>query len=450
LELRVQRAVHLGTPLNVLRALRDALASPRAGLWLVVLFLIPRALVLLVPVTYGSDAGWYFSRAVGLAAGEGYAEGGVPTAFWPPGWPLVLGMAFKVFGASVVTVKALNFLAAALGGWLTYDLGRRIFDSEVAGRAAVLLLAIYPNHIGYVPVALTEVFYTTLLLGACWLLIVVQGAWRFVAAGLVLGLASLVKAQSLAVVPLVFFVAWVAGPRTARRFALAVVQAASVIVVAALVIAPWSLRNHGIFGEFVPISTNGGLTLLSGNNPSARGDHTPDDPLVTSIPRTVATQLQVDREARARAWRWIGDNPAGFVLLIPKKVFRLWAPDGESEWEDQRGFTPYNEYQLLFRVVRAINQIYYVGLILGFLYGGFLLASGRARVGDARLGWWLLPYAMALYPTMVAMLFSGQSRFHFPVMPFIAMVCGWLIVHAASHREPSSVAVGGPARSASA
>jgi len=348
---------------------------------------------------------------------------------------MVLGIAFKLFGASVGTVKGLNFLAAALTGWLTYDLGRRIFNSELAGRAAVLLLAIYPNSIGYVPIALTEVLYTTLLLGVCWLLIVRRSVWYFVAAGLVLGLVALIKAQSMVVVPLIFFVAWISGPRTVGRLARAALQAASVIVIASVVVAPWSLRNQRVLGEFVLISTNGGLTLLSGNNPSARGDHSPDDPLVTSIPRTVATQVEVDREARARAWRWIEDHPKEFGLLIPLKVFRLWGPDGESEWEYQRGFSAYEEYRYVFRAVRVLNQIYYVCLLAGFLYAAFLLASGRALASTTRIGWWLLPYAIALYPTLIAVLFSGQSRFHYPVMPFVAMVCGWLIVHEGTRRN---------------
>jgi hypothetical protein len=305
-----------------------------------------------------------------------------------------------------------------------------LFDSELAGRAAVLLLAVYPNSIGYVPIALTEVLYTTLLLGLCWIVIAGRGAGHLIAAGLVAGIASLVKAQSLLVVMLVFLVAWLSGPLTAGRFARSVLQAALVIVVASLVIAPWSLRNQRIFGETVLISTNGGLTLLTGNNPSARGGYTPDDPLVTSIPRTVATEVHVDREARARAMRWIEDHPARFIMLMPLKLFRLWGPDGESEWAYQDGFARYDEFHLGFRSVRIANQIYYFSLLAAFVYGSLRLASGRAGVSTARLGWWLVPYAMALYPTLIAAVFSGQSRYHYPTMPFVVMVCGWLIARA--------------------
>jgi hypothetical protein len=204
-------------------------------------------------------------------------------------------------------------------------------------------------------------------------------------------------------------------------------------------VLPWSLRNHRVFGEFVLVSTNGGLTLLTGNNPSARGDYTPDDPLVTSIPRTVATQVAVDKEATHRAFMWIEANPGRFLLLIPLKVFRLWAPDGESEWWYQAGYKDYERYFLWFRSIRYINQFYYLLLMLGFLTAGILLIAKKRETFHKRSNWWVLPYVMALIPTFIAIVFSGQSRYHYPVMPFVAMCCGWLLVtlcsnHALHHR----------------
>src|SRR5262249_35046307 len=212
-----------------------------------------------------------------------------------------------------------------------------------------------------------------------------------------------------------------------------------VITVAFLIVLPWSLRNHRVFGEFVLVSTNGGLTLLTGNNPSARGDYTPDDPLVTSIPRTVATQVAVDKEATHRAFMWIQANPGRFFLLIPLKVFRLWAPDGESEWWFQAGYKDYERYFLWFRTIRYINQFYYLLLMLGFLTAGVLLIAKKRETLHKRSNWWVLPYVMALISTFLAIVFSGQSRYHYPVMPFIAMCCGWLLVtlcsnHALQHR----------------
>lgn len=410
-------------------ALLQALAHSRAPLALMLIFLLPRAMVLLVPVEPTSDAAWYFARAVGLAQGRGYVEGDVPTAYWPPGWPLALGALFRVVGPSMFAVKAFNLACAVLTAWLTLDLGRRIFGSELGARCALLLLAVYPNSIGYVPLALTEVFYTALLLGGLWVLVAVSGIRSRIAAGLIFGLASLVKAQSIIVVPLVVAVAWMRRGGGWRALWQESLSGVAVIAVAAAIVAPWTWRNYQVFGQLVPISTNAGLTLLTGNNPSARGDYTDSDPLVTSLHHTVANQLEVDREAKQRALRWIEENTGRFVVLMPLKLFRLWAPDGESEWAFQSGFAPYQEYRWLFRSLRIANQAYYLLLMIGFGIAAALLLTGRARVSEARYGWWLLPYGVALFPSMIAIVFSGQSRFHYPVMPFVAMTCGWLIVY---------------------
>src|SRR5262245_51411015 len=108
-------------------------------------------------------------------------------------------------------------------------------------------------------------------------------------------------------------------------------------------------------------------------------------------------------------------------MLLPMKWFRLWAPDGEAEWGFQAGYKQYDEYVCYFRAVRYLNQGYYGLLLLGFAWAGFLLFSGRVRISELRFDWWVLPYAIALYATFLSLVFSGQSRFHYPIMPIVVM-----------------------------
>lgn len=413
--------------MNWTARLNDRLAAQHSVFALFVLFIVVRAAICLVPLDPSSDAAWYFNRAQAVAAGAGYSEGGVPTAFWPPGWSLMMAVLFKLFGTSVAVVKGFNLVCACIGAWFTLDLGRRLFESELAGRAALLIVAIYPNHAAYTSLVMTEVMYTTLILGGCWLLIAKPRPFSLLLAGLVFGISMLVKAQSLVLVPVIFAIAVLRDGVNWHVITRRLGQALAVLAIALAVVLPWTLRNHAVFGEWILVSTNGGITLLTGNNPSARGDYTPDDPLVESVPRSVVDQVANDHEYKRRALNWIVEHPAYFVQLMPRKLFRLWAPDGEAEWAFQAGFQSYDNYWLLFRALRGLNQAYYIMLLLGFLAAGWLLFSGRVRIGDRRFGWWLLPYGVALYPSLIAMVFSGQSRFHYPVMPFVAMVCGWLL-----------------------
>lgn len=388
-----------------------------------------RLLAIACMVEPSSDAAWYFSRAQMLAQGLGYqGDHGEPTAYWPPGWPIALSLLFRLTGASIVAVGLLNAALSLIGGWLMLDLGRKLFGSEGAARTGLALLTVYPNAILYIPLALTEVFYTTLLLAGCWLLIVRKGAGRIVVAGLVFGVATLVKTQTLVVVPLIFAIGlWREGDAL-RRTPGIIGRFAILIAAAALVVAPWTIRNHRELGAWVAVSTNGGITLLTGNNDSARGTFTPDDPAVKALDaRTDLNELQYDAEAKRLGLQWIKDHPAAFARLMPLKLVRLWGPDGEALWFYEKFSPIYDAAPTAFLALRAANQLWYFAL-LGLFAAAAVAQIRRRRAARERLiDWWLLPYGVALYPSAIAMVFSGQSRFHYPAMPFICMAAGWML-----------------------
>lgn len=413
-----------------MKARLHAFATSRGALLaLFALFAALRAAAILLDVTPTSDADWYYKRAADLAAGLGYLSiNGEPTAYWPPGWPMAMSVAFRVLGTSTVTLGLLNLVSAVLAGWLTYDLARRLFGTELAGRLALLLLAVYPNSILYVPLALTEVFYTTLLLAGCWLLIARKGALRLVFAGLVFGVATLVKAQTLVVIPLICLIGLLRDGNVIRRTPGVAARGAFIIAVAALVVAPWTIRNHEVMGAWIPVSTNGGITLLTGNNDSARGGFTPEDPVVKALDaRSGLTEMEYDAEASRLGKEWIKAHPAEFLKLMPMKLVRLWGPDGEGQWAYETGSPAWKAAPLAFTLLRVANQLWYFALLGLFAVAAVLMVRQRRASRERVIDWWLLPYGIALYPSAIAMVFSGQSRFHYPVMPFVCMAAGWVL-----------------------
>lgn len=427
--------------LTRVRPLIERLAtSPRAlvGIWAV--FIGLRLAVLLVPVSPSSDAEWYVLRAIGLAAGHGYLDNeGRPTAFWPAGWPMALSVVFRLTGPSLLALGLFNLASAILTGWLALLLGRRLFGSEAAARLGLLLLAIYPNAIAYVPLGLTEVFYTALLLLGCWLVIARRSALWLIGAGVVFGFATLVKAQTLVMVPLLFAIDWLRQGDTWRRLPGLVGQGALVVAAAAVTVLPWTLRNHTQLGHWVSVSTNGGFTLLTGNNDSATGDYTPDDPTVAALmARQDLDEVSRDAEAKRLGLQWIAEHPGRFLALAPRKLMRLWLPDGEAEWAYQAAAPSYARFELLYRALRVANQAYYALLMLGFAVAFVVMTVRRRSDGQRWVDWWLLPWGVAAYPSLIALVFSGQSRFHYPVMPFVCLACGWLLremlTARASHR----------------
>lgn len=413
--------------------------SPRALLAIWAVFIALRLAVLLIPVTPTSDAEWYVLRAIGLAAGHGYLDNdGAPTAFWPAGWPMAMSVLFRVTGHSLIALGLFNLVCSIATGYLALLLGRRLFGSEAAARLGLLLFAVYPNAIGYVPLALTEVFYTALLLLGCWLVIARRSLLWLVAAGVVFGFATLVKAQTLVMVPLLFAIDWLRTGDVWRRLPALVGQGALVLAMAALTVMPWTMRNHAQLGAWIAVSTNGGFTLLTGNNDTATGDYTPTDPTVTALmARNDLNEVTRDAEAKRLGLEWIAAHPGRFLTLAPRKLARLWLPDGEAEWAYQAGAPSYARFELLYRAVRVANQAYYALLMLGFA-AAFVVMTVRRRAEHLRwVGWWLLPWGVAAYPSLIALVFSGQSRFHYPVMPFVCLASGWLLAEAWKAREAS-------------
>lgn len=410
-------------------------APPLLWISLGILILTRISLVLVVDVRPTSDMGWYYGRAIELIETGSYAENGIITAFWPVGYPAFLAGVMLLGGTSVLTGQIANLVLSLVSAILLYLYCNRQFGDQRIGSYAVLLLAIYPNHMGYTLGLYTEPLFSVLLLLLMLLAAPNGSRLRFAFVGIVAGFAALVKTQALMLVlPMVFLLTlskwgWDEAIRAGRI-------AMFVTAVMLLTVAPWTLRNYMAMDAFIPISTNGGMSLLAGNNPSMtrdlRSDFNDKDPVFNEVRFSVADQVAADKRARNAAWEWISENPLQFVALMPKKLFRFWVPDGETEWNLQRGFEAYDEWKTLIRSVRIANQIYYFILLGTFLFGIWHCVRLNNPLSLA------VPFVM-LFFTALSLVFSGQSRYHAPLMPFVIAYAAWFLNHKFVH-PPSCVA----------
>lgn len=388
------------------------------------LFVGVRGLLLLIPVDPSSDAAWYYARALELLERGTFSENGIPTAYWPVGYPAFLAGLFYVTGPSVLVAKLANLCFSSASFITGIYVCRVMFQDERSARIAALLTAVYPNNAVYVASVLTEPLYTLLILGTFGLVLRSRSLSATLACGIFLGVATLVKTQTILLVPGLVFLAD-SAEWSKRSLARAFVRAVIVTVVAIATVLPWSLRNDRVFGELIFVSTNGGMSLLAGNNDSLVGDFSSnyggEDPLMREAAFSVEDQVNADKRAKALATRWIKDHPGDFVRMIPQKLFRLWAIDGEGEWMYQAGSPVYPRHEAVFRAVRMANQAFYAMLLLLAAYGVFrLLRDGNTprQLG----GVFLIAFVSAL-----CAVFSGQSRYHFPVMPFVIFLASTVL-----------------------
>jgi 4-amino-4-deoxy-L-arabinose transferase-like glycosyltransferase len=366
-----------------------------------------------------SDFVWFENRAESIASGQGYSVNGIATAYWPVGYPGFLGLIFGVFGSSVVLAKLINiafYLAAIV---LTYILSAELFNVESASRITLCILCFYPNHIAYNSLLATEMFFVFLFLLGAVLFIQASGRVGFlILAGLSWGLATLTKPQFI-FLPLIFLIVF---SKNIKLF----VKSTGVVFLALLTcIAPWMIRNHGLFGKFL-LSTNGGIVLMQGNNPYATGKHIWDKNIESLLGELHTTNgvmwdsKEVAREERARliGMSYIKNHPVRTILLWPKKLFYLYRSDVDGLYYSM-GMMPDLSagMQFLYLGLRILAELYYFLIIVLAAIG--LKTTLHSRIKSQRLGIWVI-----LYFTAICLVFFGNARYHFPVMPWLAMYAG--------------------------
>lgn len=152
---------------------------------------------------------------------------------------------------------------------LAFDLGRRLFNNRT-GVIAGLLCAFHPLLLRYVPSLHLETLLTFLMTLTVWCSVrfwLDRNVLNGVLFGGAAGLAALTKAVVLPY-PAVFVGALLLTIIAARRRNDAVAVPWGGIVAIALtmaaVIAPWTVRNYGTTGHFVPVSSGSSDAFLRG------------------------------------------------------------------------------------------------------------------------------------------------------------------------------------------
>ena len=221
-----------------------------------------------------SDAGAYHLLGTHLAEGRGYIRpfdltllGEVrPTAEYPPLLPAVIAVASL---AGIEGVDAQQLVLSLLGTGTVVVvglLGRRVGGTTV-GLVAAALAAVYPMLFQSDAVLMPETPFA--LLVATSLLLAHRaaaqpGAGRFALTGVAVGLAALTRAEALLLAPLLLVPLALRLPRVPPRRRL--LLGAAGLAAAAMVVAPWTLRNAVRFdGALVPVSNNLGSALDGAN-----------------------------------------------------------------------------------------------------------------------------------------------------------------------------------------
>jgi 4-amino-4-deoxy-L-arabinose transferase-like glycosyltransferase len=219
-----------------------------------------------------ADGTYYHVLAERLANGQGYTwlwlDGAVTyAAHYPVGYPALVALAYSVAGAKPAAAMVVNALIGAAGAWGAHDLLSRVTSRRLT-LAGGLAVALHPVLVPYTAALMTEGVTAAFLVIATALAARGRDAPRgryalawLVAAGVMLGVATLVRPQALALAPLLGWLAVRPEPPDLLRRARTTI---GLTFLAVLVCAPWTARNCVRMDKCALVSVNGGWNLAIG------------------------------------------------------------------------------------------------------------------------------------------------------------------------------------------
>lgn len=270
----------------------------------------------------------YFLRAIRMVRDGRFASGDLPGVLFPPGYSFLLMPAVLLLGVTRWTFFITN-LALLLGAAIGFR--AILMKAGVALRSAnlfSLLVAVYPNHLFSLLTPMSDVpFSLAALLAFSFLMLYGIFPDRrvfLVASGLSAGAMCLIRGNGLMLLPaLALGFLLISAPTLWTRL----FRGIAVVGLALLVILPWTIRNYGVTGKFIPVSANVGINIAIGNNPyQLTGWNRYVDSLCTTAggPGSVINgewnEAQRDSVLLHMGWSFIAGHPTATAWLALTKV----------------------------------------------------------------------------------------------------------------------------------
>lgn len=379
------------------------------------------------------DSSYYDGWARTVIAGQGY---GATPFYLAPLYPYFLAFLYLISGSSLTFVYIVQSILGLVITGLVYVLGRWMFDHK-RGLVAAALIQFYAPLIYLEPKLLTEPLAITLNLASLvvvWRAVNCPSQWRFVVAGIMLGLSAVCRPVGLVMISLVVMWLVVLSFRLRSRSGfspggITLSYPALVVLGACLAILPVSVRNATIGRDFTLISTNGGIVFAQGNNQTATGISMP----LPNFSGVIVTQQQEEMAIASEElgyaatpsesshyWysvgmKFIRDNPGRFLRLLGKKF--VWSIHNA---EPGCSYNVYAE-KTLVPVLRMLGLPFVILAGLA-LFGAIVGYKSGSRHVMSLVGLYIASIYLGLLITSVS------SRYRVPAVPGLAMFAGFGLV----------------------
>jgi hypothetical protein len=116
---------------------------------------------------------------------------------------------------------------------------------------------------------------------------------------------------------------------------------------------------------------------------------------------------------------------------MPRKALLLWKKDTDGFWAFS---DTYPNRISTIRFFQWANQLYYLMLLVLARPCIWVCVRGVFGKSDRYLELSLI-LSMPVFVTLLAMVFTGQIRYHFPAMPFVILAASWSLAKSLSSQR---------------
>ena len=316
-----------------------------------------------------------------------------------PGYPLFLAATgiTQPMEHAPRRVQIAQAVTGTLIVWLLASIVSRAAGPR-AGLTAAAIAAVYPPLVWTPAYVLSETVFSALALAAARVL---QNrgpsseARSLISGGILTAAAILTRPALIFFLPLAGLWMW-----RSRRLA----AAALFLLVVVLCVAPWTIRNHRVYGRWIAVASEGGVTFWTGNHPLAigEGDMAANPAIKRAELQFRAAHPGLTPEALEPlyyrdAFAWIRDHPGAWLVLMARKAFYTIVPAGPS----------YAVHSTKYVVASVAS---YLLILAAACAGAWRWRQSARRTGPVPL--WL----MAASTVAAGLVFFPQERFRIPLI----------------------------------
>lgn len=371
--------------------------------------------------------------------------------FRPPFYPYYLSAVYRVFGHSKLAPRLLQMLIGILSCAILFLVARKIFGDQIAFISG-LIMAFYWAFVFYEKelreVSLLVLFLPLLIL---WLMKLYEkpAIRRFVLCGFLLGIIIITRPNFLLFIP--FAVGWLFVYSKLKDKKKKYLHIGIFLLCTILPISAVTLRNVIKGKDFVLISSNGGINLYVGNNPTATGNTIalpPEIPLfrnafmyskiVKHVEGEVGKELkhsQVSSYFTRRALAYMKENPSRTIAMAFRKALMFI---GGVEIPSERDLVAGRNKSRVLKIIPLNFALVFALCLMGMIvyFTTIVKLKKKKQAGQERA--LPVPEKSSFHFVVLVLFLAGiyylsylpffiTSRFRMCIIPFLILFAGYMV-----------------------